>query len=187
MNKLTKWTGVVAAVLLAATSFSLAGCGGGNNDKNSVKKYTVDFETNGGSEIASQQVEEGGKATKPEDPTKTDYVFQRLVQRRGSGNRLRFRNGNRDFGYHDLRELGVLRGHVDCEFLLELRGRSRGSVFVQGNSGTIPACRIPGAPARDGFYFGGWYSEDGSAAYSSMKKYTGDQNFYAKMAADFYL
>lgn len=86
MNKLTKWTGVVAAVLLAATSFSLAGCGGGNNDKNSVKKYTVDFETNGGSEIASQQVEEGGKATKPEDPTKTDYVFSGLVQRRGSGN-----------------------------------------------------------------------------------------------------
>ena len=73
MNKFTKWTGILAAFCLTAMTLSLAGCGDGG--KNSVKKYTVDFETNGGSAAASQQVEEGGKAVKPDDPTKTDYVF----------------------------------------------------------------------------------------------------------------
>lgn len=42
---------------------------------NDVKKYTVKFETNGGSDIASQQVEEGAFAVQPDDPTKTDYIF----------------------------------------------------------------------------------------------------------------
>ena len=39
------------------------------------QKYTVKFETNGGSDIASQQVEEGAFAVQPDDPTKTDYIF----------------------------------------------------------------------------------------------------------------
>ncbi len=37
--------------------------------------YTVDFDTNGGSVVPAQGVNEGGKATKPEDPTRDDYVF----------------------------------------------------------------------------------------------------------------
>lgn len=38
----------------------------------------------------------------------------------------------------------------------------------------------PGTPEREGYYFGGWYTEDESDSYSAMKKYSGDQNFYAK-------
>ena len=38
--------------------------------------YTVTFETNGGSAIASQKVEDGNKATKPADPTKEGYTFE---------------------------------------------------------------------------------------------------------------
>ncbi len=46
----------------------------------SVKTYTVSFNTDGGGEIESQQVEEGCKAVKPQNPqkpsTKTEeYVF----------------------------------------------------------------------------------------------------------------
>ena len=37
--------------------------------------YTVTFETNGGSAVVSQSVTDGSKATKPADPTKTDYTF----------------------------------------------------------------------------------------------------------------
>lgn len=102
------------------------------------------------------------------------------MQRRGSGNRLRFRNGNRDFGYHDLRELGVLRGHVDCRIFIGITRALPEEVYSSKAFGNNSRIADPGAPERDGFYFGGWYSEDGSAAYSSMKKYTGDQNFYAK-------
>lgn len=40
-----------------------------------VKKYTVKFDTKGGSAVASQTVEEGASATKPTDPTRNGYVF----------------------------------------------------------------------------------------------------------------
>lgn len=37
--------------------------------------YTVTFNTNGGSDVASQTVTAGSPATQPDNPTKTDYVF----------------------------------------------------------------------------------------------------------------
>ena len=40
-----------------------------------VAGYTVTFDADGGSAVASQTVEEGGKVTKPADPTKAGYTF----------------------------------------------------------------------------------------------------------------
>ena len=40
-----------------------------------AEKYTVTFDTNGGSAIASAEVDEGGKVTRPTDPTYDGYVF----------------------------------------------------------------------------------------------------------------
>ena len=37
--------------------------------------YRVDFNSNGGSDVASQTVEAGGTATEPTDPTKEGYEF----------------------------------------------------------------------------------------------------------------
>lgn len=37
--------------------------------------FTVTFQSNGGSAVASQTVANGGKATEPADPTKEDYTF----------------------------------------------------------------------------------------------------------------
>lgn len=39
------------------------------------KKYTVIFAANGGSAVGSQEVEEGGRASKPADPTKEGFDF----------------------------------------------------------------------------------------------------------------
>ena len=41
-----------------------------------IKTYTVSFNTDGGSTVASQTVEHGKTATKPANPTKCKYVFQ---------------------------------------------------------------------------------------------------------------
>ena len=43
---------------------------GSGDDKTGGKKFTVTFDSNGGSDVSSQTVAEGGKATKPADPTK---------------------------------------------------------------------------------------------------------------------
>ena len=41
----------------------------------STKKYTVTFDSKGGTSVASQKVESGKKATKPTNPTKDGYTF----------------------------------------------------------------------------------------------------------------
>ena len=41
-----------------------------------TKKYTVTFNSDGGSSVASQSVAEGAKATKPTNPTKNGYTFK---------------------------------------------------------------------------------------------------------------
>ncbi len=43
----------------------------------SKKEYLVEFDSNGGTKVQSQNVEKGGKVTKPEDPTKEGYSFAR--------------------------------------------------------------------------------------------------------------
>ena len=40
-----------------------------------INQYTVTFNSNGGSNVASQTINYNGKATKPADPTKTGYTF----------------------------------------------------------------------------------------------------------------
>lgn len=50
-----------------------------NNNSNSsqtiVKKYTITFDSNGGSVVSSQTVAEGSKATQPSNPTRNGYTF----------------------------------------------------------------------------------------------------------------
>ena len=45
-------------------------------DDTPVTKYTVSYDSNGGSAVTAQIIEAGQKATKPADPTKADYVFK---------------------------------------------------------------------------------------------------------------
>lgn len=43
--------------------------------ENKVKKYTVTFNSNGGSKVSSQIVVEGNKVSKPQNPTREEYTF----------------------------------------------------------------------------------------------------------------
>ena len=65
MRKLLMLLAVVAA------AYVLVSCKGTDEPLT----YTVTFDTAGGSAVASQDVLNGGKVTKPEDPTKDGYVF----------------------------------------------------------------------------------------------------------------
>jgi len=61
---------IMKKLLFMAVAFSLAlaGC-------KEDKKFTVTFDSNGGSAVAIQTVMEGEKVTKPADPTNEDYDF----------------------------------------------------------------------------------------------------------------
>ena len=57
----------------------LVGCGSPKDEEEKGNPHTVTFNSNGGSEVASQTVNHKGKVTKPANPTKSDergtYVF----------------------------------------------------------------------------------------------------------------
>ena len=53
-----------------------------------LKRYTVTFNANGGSEVAPQIVESGQKVAKPEDPTKDSWVFDGWYTSKDEGTTL---------------------------------------------------------------------------------------------------
>ena len=72
------------SALALALGLLLSACSGGTNYVGTgttqapaaTESYTVTFETNGGSAVASQSIAEGGTATEPTAPTKTGRIFQ---------------------------------------------------------------------------------------------------------------
>ncbi|MDE6656834.1 MAG: InlB B-repeat-containing protein, partial [Anaeroplasmataceae bacterium] len=67
-----KWISIFLIFLM----FSLAGCQF-EAETPDLQYYTVSFDSNGGSRIESQRVEEGKKAIKPTNPVKEDSVFDK--------------------------------------------------------------------------------------------------------------
>ncbi len=71
-----KLTKVLCVVMLLAVVFSFAACDllfGSNTPE--PNKYTVEFDSAGADDVASQTVEENQLVTKPADPTKEGYTF----------------------------------------------------------------------------------------------------------------
>ena len=75
---------VLIGLLAASAMLSIASCKtkdkptddpNQNQNENEKQTYTVTFNTNGGSAVSEQKIETGNKATKPSDPSKTDYKF----------------------------------------------------------------------------------------------------------------
>lgn len=67
---------VSSVSLMTAASF--VGCTSNDNPPPSTEQpvtYTVTFNSNGGSSVSSQTVEEGEKVSKPTDPTRDGYTF----------------------------------------------------------------------------------------------------------------
>ncbi len=66
-------------------SLALAGCNSKSGPSSSVEPaeevfWTVNFDSQGGSEVASQTVKNGETLTKPLDPTKDNYVFNKWCE-----------------------------------------------------------------------------------------------------------
>ena len=68
--------------LVAKWSKNQTSSSSGNSSQNQsqpkpqeVKKYTVTFNSNGGSAVATQTITAGGKATRPSDPKRNGYTF----------------------------------------------------------------------------------------------------------------
>ncbi len=60
---------IILTVVLASACFTMTAC-------KKTPTYTITFDTDGGTIVASQTVDEGAKVSKPSDPTKTGYEFE---------------------------------------------------------------------------------------------------------------
>ena len=139
---------LLLGILVAALNLTACGGGGGEGGGNS---HTVTFDSNGGSEVASQTVAHKGKATKPANPTKSDekgeYVF------------LDWRNGDDLWSFETdkvLKDITLKARWLDKYEIkyVGADGATISSTYV--NRGTVldqkPA--DPAAPAGQKFY--GW-------------------------------
>jgi hypothetical protein len=142
---------LLLGILVAALNLTACG-GGGGEGGDSGKSHTVTFDSNGGSEVASQTVAHKGLVKKPADPTKSDPV-------RGDYVFLDWRNGEElwDFEHDKVLKDITLKARWLDRYEIKFVGADDVAISTTYvNSGTVlkdkPA--DPAAPAGKKFY--GW-------------------------------
>ncbi|WP_179090274.1 InlB B-repeat-containing protein [Paenibacillus sp. FSL H8-0548] len=147
-------------------------------------RYTVSFNSNGGSAMADQTVNEGANAAAPSAPTKNGYVFS---------------------GWYSDRDLtiaydfttAVVKGNITLYAKWTIDKKNSYTVSFNSNGGTEVAgqtveegavASAPGAPIKEGHTFGGWYSDSKLAnAYGFTAAVTGNITLYAKWTINSYI
>ncbi len=150
--------------------------------KNTDAVYTISFNTNGGNEVVSQQIEEGKKVTKPADPSKEGYEFLGWYL---NGKYFNFETeieGNLtldakwkkivvDDDNNDEKEDEVTKYTVT--FNSDGGSSVSKQTVEEGKKATEPK-----APTKKGYTFKGWYL--GSTKYNFSNKVTKDITLKAK-------
>lgn len=162
--------GIIALIIIILVIFLLT-----NNAK---KVYTISFNTDGGNEVISQEVEEGGKISEPADPTREGYEF---------------------LGWYLDGEYFDFESAVEKDMKLEAKWKAlenqeqetpnvaKYTVTFNSNGGSAVASQTvesenkvtaPVKPTRSGYTFVGWYL--GNAKYDFSEKVTGNITLTAK-------
>lgn len=191
MKKSTRVFAIVLTLLMCLVGVLLTACNDNNNNNNDnddnknnnnnnqTTYYTVTFNTNGGSTVAAQKVAKDGKATLPTDPTKDGFIFGGWCTDEALQNVFDFNTAiTADITLYAAWDSAT--NVTTAKFYWNYDGAPDNGVFATKTFADGSRIADPGTPARQGYYFGGWYTEDGSESYSAMKKYTGNQEFFAK-------
>lgn len=178
MKKIIKFG--LCGILSIFTVAMLGSCN--STPEESIEKYTVSFDTQGGSSVASQEVASGSFATRPTDPTKDNYSFIGWFKEAGGETIFDFENDA------ILTDTTIYASWLDssssdattAKFYWNYTGAPSDiyETVVFKNGGRISK---PADPTRDGYEFAGWYTAiDYVTEYSKTIKYEGNQVFYAK-------
>ncbi len=127
-----------------------------NNDNNNpVKnKYTVRFDSNGGTSVPSQTVTEGARANQPGNPTKACYDFVGWYTDSSLTKKYNFNNGV----YQNITLYAKWEDNGSCVETHKVYFDSNGGTSVRtqtvkdGNRASKPS-----NPTRNGYTFLGWY------------------------------
>ena len=146
-----------------------------------VRSYSVNFDSNGGSAVASQSVKYGSKASRPTDPTRAGHTFQGWYTSRDGGARY-------DFNQTVTGDVTLYAHWSVNSYTLAFDGNSgkasESSRTVQYGSqyGTLPTA------TRTGHTFQGWYTakSGGTKVSPSTTMGAADTTLYARWSVNSY-
>jgi uncharacterized repeat protein (TIGR02543 family) len=135
-------------------------------------KYTVTFDSDGGTEVAAQTIDKDSTVQKPEDPTKTGYIFAGWY------------SGDTEYDFtsgvtSDLTLTAKWNQKANQNFTVTFDYNNNGA--TQNVTSTVSegnAVAKPADPTREGYTFAGWY--DGTTAYDFTSKVTANKTLTAK-------
>ena len=119
-----------------------------NNNKPVAKKYTVVFNSNGGSSVASQTITEGNKATRPGNPTRSGYNFVRWTL---NGSEYNFNTPVTGNITLVAQWNEIVKNNYTVNFNSNGGSSVQSQTVTEGNRATRP-----GNPTRTGYNFAGW-------------------------------
>ena len=138
---------LIAATVIFAIAFTSC-----KEDKEDI--YTVTFNSNGGSEIAAQTVEEGAIVTKPDDPTRSGYIFAAWYREAALTNEWKF---DTDVVTEDIT---LHAKWTQNTFTVTFNSNGGNEVAAQAIAEDEKAVEPQPAPTREGYYFGGWFTDN---------------------------
>ncbi len=138
-----------------------------------INSYTVSFDSNGGSSVATQSATYNTAASKPADPSKTGFTFAGWFTDKDGKNAYDFSS----------KVTGAITLYAkwninSCTVSFDSNGGS--SVAAQSVTYNTAASK-PADPSMTGCTFAGWFTDkDCTTAYDFSSKVTGDITLYAK-------
>ena len=126
-------------------------------------KYTVAFDSQGGSAVRNQQVAQGSKVQKPSDPARSGYRFDAWYMEKSCQNAWKFDvyTVSQDTTlYAKWISAGTSEpdpGPAQYQVTFDSRGGSAVASQTVTSGGKVSK---PADPARSGFDFGGWYLDN---------------------------
>lgn len=120
-----------------------------------VQVFTVDFDSDGGTEIQSQSITEGEKSTKPTtDPTKSGYTFAGWYSNEALTEVW-------DFSKVIENNMTIYAKWTKITYYYTVTYQSNGGTSVSGHSSVVEGSSIsrPSNPAKSGYTFDAWYKD----------------------------
>lgn len=170
-------------VCLTASLFAFAACGGDGNSSQSdgasasaEMKYTVTFETNGGSDTASLSLFPGDAVTRPADPVREHYTFSCWCKDAALTEEY-------TFGTMPEENLVIYAKWIPDRAVRISFDSNGGSAVSEMVAGVGEALTAPEAPTKTGYTFDGWYTDaELTTAFDFAAAPESNTTLYAKWA-----
>lgn len=149
-------TGIICGLTAVSATVALCACG----DKNTAKKYTVSFDTRGGTNVSSYSLEAGATVRRPSGtPTKEMFVFDDWYTDTSYTQKFEF---NSRMPAYDITVYAGWIGEASVMVTYDANGgkyadgaNTMDGIGVVGEAFAAPTT----VPTRNGYVFGGWFTD----------------------------